>query len=156
LIGFVLAVSLVAVFACEQKKSAKAEGAAPGPSVTIDKATATESTVSFVPEIGQVYTQVEQMPEFQGGESEFRNFLMKTLKYPQEVVEKGITGKVFVSFVVAKDGSVINAKIERGVNPMLDAEALRVVNAMPKWSPGKDKGKIVAVQYTLPINFALK
>ena len=185
LIGFILAVSLVAVFACEQKQSAKAEVAAPGTSVTIvveghnlqvsgdpagieklqqlisgakgvDKATATESTVSFVPEIGQVYTHVEQMPEFQGGESELRNFLMKTVKYPPEAVKKGIQGKVYVTFVVAKDGSVKNSKIVRGVDPMLDAEALRVVNAAPKWKPGKQDGKEVAVSYTLPINFVLK
>ena len=71
-------------------------------------------------------------------------------------MKKGIQGKVFVSFVIDKKGSVLNAKIERGVDPLLDAEALRVVNSMPKWIPGKEKGKDVAVQFTLPISFRLQ
>jgi len=69
---------------------------------------------------------------------------------------KGIQGKVYVTFVVSKDGSVANTKIARGVDPLLDAEALRVVNGLPKWQPGKQKGKAVNVSYTVPINFALQ
>jgi len=105
---------------------------------------------------GKVYEQVETMPEFPGGQTELVNFLMKSVKYPRESMEKSIQGKVFVSFVVGKKGSVLNAKIERGVDPLLDAEALRVVNSMPEWIPGKEKGKKVAVQFTLPINFRLQ
>lgn len=105
---------------------------------------------------GKVYEKVEQMPEFPGGQTELINFLMKSVKYPRESMEKGIQGKVFVSFVISKKGSVLNTKIERGVDPLLDAEALRVVNSMPKWKPGKEKGKKVAVQFTLPISFRLQ
>jgi TonB family protein len=105
---------------------------------------------------GKVYEKVEQMPEFPGGQTELINFLMKSVKYPQQAMESAIQGKVFVSFVVGKKGSVLNAKIERGVDPLLDAEALRVVNSMPKWIPGKEKGKDVAVQFTLPISFRLQ
>jgi len=105
---------------------------------------------------GKVYDKVEQMPEFPGGQTELVNFLMSTVKYPEESMKNGIQGKVFVSFVVSKKGSVLNTKIERGVDPLLDAEALRVVNSMPKWTPGMEKGKKVAVQFTLPISFRLQ
>jgi len=105
---------------------------------------------------GKVYDKVEQMPEFPGGQTELINFLMKSVKYPEESMKKGIQGKVFVSFVIGKKGSVLNTKIERGVDPLLDAEALRVVNSMPNWTPGKEKGKKVAVQFTLPISFRLQ
>jgi protein TonB len=105
---------------------------------------------------GKVYEQVEQMPVFQGGESELRNFIGSSVKYPVEAMKNKIQGKVFVGFIIAKNGSVRNVKIVRGADPMLDAEALRVVSSMPKWIPGEQKGKNVAVQYTIPINFALK
>lgn len=105
---------------------------------------------------GKVYEKVEQMPEFPGGQAELINFLMKSVKYPEESVMKKIQGKVFVSFVISKKGSVLNTKIERGVDPLLDAEALRVVNSMPPWTAGKEKGKDVAVQFTLPIIFKLQ
>ncbi len=104
----------------------------------------------------KVYDKVDQMPEFQGGHEELISFLVKSIQYPEEAKKKGTQGKVFVNFVVGKDGSITNAKILKAVDPLLDAEALRVINAMPKWIPGKDKGKEVAVQFTLPISFALK
>lgn len=104
----------------------------------------------------KVYEKVDQMPEFQGGQEELISFLVKSIQYPDEAKKKGTQGKVFVNFVVGKDGSITNAKILKAVDPLLDAEALRVINAMPKWIPGKDKGKEVAVQFTLPISFALK
>jgi len=140
LFGMLMAVCLTAVFAFEPEQQAKTK-------TNTDKSSQIQE---------KIYQNVEQMPVFPGGDSELTNFMIKSVKYPPEAAKKGIKGKVFVSFVVAKDGSVTNAKIERGVDPMLDAEALRVVNAMPKWTPGKDKGKIVPVQYTIPINFALK
>lgn len=105
---------------------------------------------------GKVYEQVEQMPEYPGGEPEMRQFLVNSVKYPAQAQQKGIQGKVFVSFVVDKKGSVKNVKIARGADPLLDAEALRVVNSFPQWIPGKEKGKKVAVQYTVPINFRLQ
>jgi len=105
---------------------------------------------------GKIFEQVEQMPEYPGGELEMRKFLANSVKYPVEAQQKGIQGKVFVSFVVDKKGSVKDVKIARGADPLLDAEALRVVNSFPQWIPGKEKGKKVAVQYTVPINFRLQ
>jgi protein TonB len=105
---------------------------------------------------GKIYDKVEQMPEFPGGQTELINFLMKSVKYPKECMEKGIQGKVFVSFAIGKKGKIANAAVVRGVDPLLDAEAIRVVNSMPPWEPGKEKGKKVAVQFTLPISFRLQ
>ncbi len=99
--------------------------------------------------------EVEIMPEFPGGLDAMKDFLSKEINYPVEAQENGIAGKVFISFVVKKDGSINDAKIVRPIDKNLDAEALRVVKSMPKWTPGKDKGKLVDVEYTLPINFAL-
>ncbi|MEI7423613.1 MAG: TonB family protein [Prolixibacteraceae bacterium] len=102
-----------------------------------------------------VYLVVEEMPEFPGGEMALRNFIGENIKYPVEAKEKGIQGKVFVTFVVNSKGKVENAKIARGVDPSLDNEALRVVGQLPEWKPGKQKGEAVSVSYTVPINFAL-
>ncbi|MBC8004403.1 MAG: TonB family protein [Verrucomicrobia bacterium] len=99
---------------------------------------------------------VEEMPEFPGGEQALRNFLAAHIKYPVEAQQKGIQGKVYVSIVVTKTGKVVNAKIARGVAPSLDNEALRVVESLPTWTPGKQKGETVDVSYTIPINFALE
>lgn len=104
----------------------------------------------------KVYDKVDQMPEFPGGQSELINFMIESISYPAEAKKNGTQGKVFVSFVVGKTGAISGAEILRAVDPLLDAEALRVVNSMPKWTPGKEKGKDVAVKYVLPINFALK
>ena len=104
----------------------------------------------------QVFFIVEEMPEFPGGELELRKFIANSVKYPTDAQEKGVQGKVYVTFVVSKDGRIADAKIARGVNPLLDAEALRVVNALPRWMPGKQKGKAVNVSYTVPINFVLQ
>ena len=103
-----------------------------------------------------VFVVVEQMPEFPGGTVEMMNFIKNAVVYPADAVKKGIHGKVYVTFVINKDGSVSNAKIARSVDPLLDAEAIRVVNTFPKWKPGRQKGQDVEVQYTLPINFALQ
>lgn len=102
-----------------------------------------------------VYTEVEQMPEYPGGINALISDIATSVKYPDEAKTKGIQGKVFVSFVVDEQGKVTNAKIERGVEPSLDAESLRVVNNLKNWKPGKEKGKVVKVAYTLPINYAL-
>ena len=99
---------------------------------------------------------VEQMPVFQGGEEALRNYIIKEVKYPEDAKKAGIQGKVFVTFVVDKTGKVTNTQIGRGVSPSIDQEAIRVVNNMPDWIPGKHDGVNVAVQYTIPINFALK
>jgi protein TonB len=102
-----------------------------------------------------IYYQVEVMPEYPGGETALMNDLLGAIKYPEEAKKNGVQGKVYVSFVVDEQGKVTNAKIERGVEPSLDKESLRVVNGLKAWKPGKEKGKIVKVAYTIPINYAL-
>jgi TonB family protein len=104
----------------------------------------------------EVFFVVEEMPEFPGGDVALRKFIANNVKYPESAQKNGIQGKVYVSFVVGKDGYVKNAKIVRGVDPALDAEALRVVNLQPKWKPGTQRGVAVNIQYTVPINFALQ
>lgn len=109
-----------------------------------------------VEEEAQVFYIVEEMPEFPGGDAALKAYLAQSVKYPTIAQENGIQGKVYVSFVVGKDGSITNAKIARSVDPSLDKEALRVVNSLPKWKPGKQGGKPVRVSYTVPINFVLQ
>ncbi|MEI6137977.1 MAG: TonB family protein [Mariniphaga sp.] len=104
----------------------------------------------------QVFVVVEEMPEFPGGELALRKYIAKAIVYPTIAQENGIQGKVFVNFVVNKDGSVSNAKIARGVDPSVDQEALRVVSTLPKWKPGKQRGVPVRVSYTVPISFKLE
>ncbi|HPE74615.1 MAG TPA: energy transducer TonB [Draconibacterium sp.] len=107
-------------------------------------------------EEAQVFFIVEDMPEFPGGEMALRTYIANAIKYPVIAQENGIQGKVYVTFVVGKDGSVSNASIARGVDPSIDKEALRVINSLPKWKPGKQRGKPVNVSYTVPINFQLQ
>jgi protein TonB len=104
----------------------------------------------------QIFVVVEDMPEFPGGELALRKWIASHIEYPVIAAENGIQGKVYVTFVVDKDGSVSNARITRGVDPSLDQEALRVVNSLPKWKPGMQRGKPVRVSYTVPINFQLQ
>lgn len=105
----------------------------------------------------EVFTIVESMPQFPGGgQAALFKYLGKNIKYPQIAKENGIQGTVFVNFVVGKDGSIRDVKILRGVNKMLDKEAVRVVESFPKWIPGKQRGKPVSVTYNLPIKFTLK
>ncbi len=102
-----------------------------------------------------VYTNVDVLPEFPGGLDQFKNFMMNEIVYPPAAKKEGIQGKVYVSFTVNKNGAVTDAKIVKGVHELLDKEALRVVETMPEWTPGKHKGEIVNVRYTVPVNFAL-
>ena len=98
---------------------------------------------------------VETKPSFRGGQQKLFEFLGNNLVYPKEAKEAGIEGVVFVEFYIEKDGTVCDAKVLRGIGYGCDEEALRVVGLMPKWSPGKQRGKAVRVRYTLPINFKL-
>lgn len=107
-------------------------------------------------ETAEVFFIVEDMPEFPGGELALRKYIANAIKYPVIAQENGIQGKVYVTFVVGKDGAVRDAAIARGVDPSLDKEALRVVNQLPRWKPGKQRGKAVNVSYTVPINFVLQ
>ena len=102
-----------------------------------------------------VFVLVEQMPEFPGGQEAMFKFLSATIIYPKEARDNGIEGKVFVNFTIEKDGSINEVKVIRGVHPLLDEEAVRVVESFPKWKPGKQKGKTVRVSYNLPLNFVL-
>ena len=109
--------------------------------------------VKAVPD--EPFDVVEQMPEFPGGTPELMKYISTNVKYPKEAFEKGIQGRVVVQFVVEKDGSINEVKVVKKVNEHLDAEAIRVVNAMPKWKPGKQKGEPVRVKFTLPVTFRL-
>ena len=104
---------------------------------------------------GEVFKVVEEMPEFVGGMAECMKYLAANVNYPTEAIEKGIQGRVIVQMVVTKEGDIADTKIARGIDPLLDAEALRVVSGMPKWKPGKQKGEAVNVRYTLPVMFRL-
>lgn len=103
-----------------------------------------------------VYDVVEQMPEFPGGMPAMIEFLQTNLNYPKDAKKQKVGGRVLVMFVVETDGSMSNVRVAKKVFPSLDAEALRVVKAMPKWNPGKEKGKPVRVNFALPIVFSLK
>lgn len=102
-----------------------------------------------------VYTAVDNMPEFPGGDLGLRKFIAKAIKYPEIAVERSIQGRVFVKYTVNKDGSVSDAKIARGVDVSLDKEALRVIMSLPKWKPGMQNGKAVRVSLMFPITFQL-
>ena len=103
-----------------------------------------------------VFTVVEVMPEYPGGDAELLKFISSNVKYPASSKEKGEQGCVICSFVVNKDGSISGCKIVRGISAELDAEAIRVLNMMPRWTPGKQGGKSVAVKYTVPVTFRLR
>jgi len=104
---------------------------------------------------GVVFTTVEQAPGFPGGEKARMQYMVDNIKYPEEAKSKGIQGTVYVTYVVRADGSISDAKVLRGIGGGCDEEALRVVNAMPKWAPGKQKGKDVDVQFNMPIKFVI-
>lgn len=104
----------------------------------------------------EVFQVVENMPEFPGGNTELMKFLAKNIKYPAETQQKGEQGRVMVQFVVGKDGKLSDIKIMRSISPTLDAEAIRVIKAMPTWKPGTQRGQAVAVKYTIPISFRLQ
>ena len=102
-----------------------------------------------------VYLMPDQLPEFPGGMQAMMKFLSTNIKYPVEAQKKGISGRVIVQFVIMEDGTLDQAKVIRGVDPLLDEEALRVVKSMPKWKPGMDRGEAVKVRFTAPIMFNL-
>ncbi len=114
-----------------------------------------ESTAEAVSD-NEVFIIVEQMPEFPGGINAMRAFLAKNVKYPVVALENGVSGTVFISFVINQDGSIVDTKVLRGVDSALDKEAIRVVNSMPKWKPGKQGGRAVRVSYQVPISFVLQ
>ena len=104
----------------------------------------------------KVYDVVEELPEFPGGMSAMIDFLQTNISYPKDAEKQKVEGRVMVMFVVETDGSISDVEVARNVFPSLDEEAVRMVKAMPKWKPGKEKGKAVRVKFTLPVVFRLK
>lgn len=103
----------------------------------------------------KIYTVVEKMPQFVGGQEALYKYLQDSLVYPKKAIEQGIQGKVFCRFFVDEEGYVRDVIVLRGVNPLLDEEALRVLKAMPKWEPGTQNEKAVKVYFNLPVSFSL-
>jgi len=104
----------------------------------------------------EIFTIVEKMPEYPGGIEKLFTYLSENMDYPDMAKDAKIQGKVYITFVVDKDGSIAGVKVLRGIGGGCDEEAIRVVKSMPKWNPGKQRGRPVRVQYNLPINFVLK
>ena len=147
---YLLPVAAICMIACTQspKSADKAEPEVKFTQVEVEEeAKVTEQTIFQV---------VEEMPEFPGGMGECMKWLGKNIKYPTIAQENGVQGRVIVQFVVTKEGNIEEPVVANGVDPYLDAEALRVIKAMPKWKPGKQRGKEVNVKYTLPIHFRLQ
>jgi protein TonB len=108
------------------------------------------------PDEGKVFTIVEEMPSFPGGEEKMLEYISRNIKYPPVARENGIMGRVYVTFVVDKDGKIKEAKILRGIGGGCDEEALRVIKTMPDWKAGRQNGRSVQVQFNLPVNFTLR
>ena len=134
---------------------------------TIQSSEASENQaveIKYVPEVveeeeveeQQIFQVVEEMPEFPGGMAECLKFLSQNIRYPAISQENGVQGRVIVQFVVNQDGSIVDPVVVRSVDPYLDKEALRVISMMPKWKPGKQRGKAVRVKYTVPVTFKLQ
>lgn len=103
----------------------------------------------------KTYDVVETMPDFPGGTGEMMKYLMKSIRYPEEMMKQNVQGRVIVTFVVRKNGEIVDAKVVKSVHPQLDAEALRIINGMPNWTPGMQNGKPVNVKFALPVSFKL-
>lgn len=104
----------------------------------------------------KIFTVVEQMPMYPGGDEALMGYLRDNIKYPTVAAENGVQGRVVVGFVVERDGSITDVNILRGVDPSLDREAMRVVKSMPRWNPGKQNGSAVRVKYQVPVSFRLQ
>lgn len=122
----------------------------PGPDVQTDEAAATAAPATPAP---TVYHAAEVMPAFPGGPEAFQKFLRKELRYPNEALQRHVSGKVYVRFLVTEEGRIRDAEIMKGLGAGLDEEALRLVRIMPWWSPGRNAGQPVRVLYTMPIVF---
>ena len=110
------------------------------------------SSIPDIDDIDSVYTLVEQMPTFPGGDKEFHKFIAKNLKYPPIYQDASISGKIVVSFIVRRDGSISDIQVFRSLEKYIDEEAIRVVSIMPRWNPGYHQGKPVSVKIYLPIH----
>ena len=151
----------------KEQQSRKAAPAPKAPHVTQEEQEDDEGVVlrfgeavvepQVAPDTTKIFGDIaEQMPMFPGGDRKLMEYLESSIQYPPECKESCIQGRVIVTFVVERDGSISHAKVAKSLDPLLDAEALRVVNAMPKWMPGRQNGVTVAVKYTIPVTFRLK
>ena len=122
---------------------------------TVEDAATPVAKGTVTPNDEPAFDVVEEMPQFPGGMQALMEFLSKTIRYPKEAFEANKQGRVIANFVIETDGSISEAKVVKSVDPSLDEEAIRVINAMPNWTPGKQSGKAVRVKYTVPINFRL-
>lgn len=113
-----------------------------------------QDTLKSVPK-EEIYDFVEFEPEFPGGPNAMHQWIVSQIEYPDSSRIKGEEGIVYIKFIVEKDGSIGEVKVARGVSPLLNAEAVRVISKMPKWTPGTQNGKAVRVNFTMPINFRL-
>ncbi len=116
---------------------------------------ATLMTLSSEAQTDKVYDRVEVMPEFPGGMQGLFEYMQNNVNYPKEAKNQKIEGRVIVSFIVEKDGSISDVHPLTAVHPLLDKEAMRLVNEMPRWKPGTEKGKAVRVSFALPVSFKL-
>lgn len=121
----------------------------------VEKEKETQTVTEENDESQEIFAVVDEMPEFQGGTSALMEYLQEHISYPTTARENGIQGRVIVSFVINEDGSISDVKVERSVDSDLDKEAIRVVQSMPKWIPGRQGGKNVRVKYTIPVLFRL-
>lgn len=129
--------------------------------VDMDDDTEMEEYIPIIEEEEEIFEEeiflvVEEMPSFPGGEAAMYKYIGKNIEYPRMAKESGISGRVFVTFVVEKDGAVTDVQILRGIGGGCDEEAVRVIKSMPNWKPGKQRGKAVRVQYRMPIKFTLQ
>ena len=122
------------------------------------KAESAEDTAQIknVESTEKTFEVVEQMPAFPGGDAALMKYLSENIKYPKAAEKAGEQGRVVVNFIVEKDGAISNVNVVRSVTPTLDAEAVRVIKAMPKWVPGKQDGQFVRVKYNVPVSFRLQ
>ena len=122
---------------------------------SVNVATEKSSFIIQQQEEDSVYGKVDEMPEFPGGMSALGNYLGRHISYPVEAKDSDIEGRVYVSFVIDKEGGINKVKIEKSIHPLLDEEAKRVILGMPKWKAGKNKGKKVSVIYVIPVRFKI-
>ena len=117
-----------------------------GNSISIEESDSTNNS-----EITDIYSYVEEMPQFPGGDEAKLKFLQENLKFPKSTLNNGIRGTIYISFVVEKDGNISNIRILRGLQQEIDEEVMRVVQSFPKWKPGKQRGRNVRVNFNMPI-----
>ncbi len=159
-IKFILAMMILplafsmAFFACSSPELEENNPVISTEEVVAEDATPTEEPQTVIE--AEIFTVVETMPEYPGGVNELYKYLGNNIKYPEKAKADNIQGRVFVNFVVEKDGEVSNVNVLRGIGGGCDEEAIRVISSMSNWTPGKQRGEVVRVSYNLPIKFSLQ